>query len=571
MATPRTPRTTPSAARRPVGRGGRGTSKRRTPPSLFGAGADRRMRVVWYRRASTDESNQPYSLDAQESRLRAYTAAQPGWEFVDDYVERASAKDVEGRPQLQRLLDDAANGRFDLVLVARLDRWSRNLIDCLDTVDFLTENEVAFHSASEHFDTSTPTGVLLLQMLGMFAQFERSTIIDRIQRGNQAKIDKGLPLTGRLGYGLRVDGNGKVEAHPDTIGVVRRIFDEYVNLQYGTRTIVAGLNEDGIPGSGTAPWSPDAVIRILRNRGFVGEVRHQDAWHPGAHDPIVDTAQFEAAQELLTQRATPAAAASTGRDFVLTGTITCGRCGGAYVGSSGTGAAGRVHRYYSCVTARRYGAKKCAGPSLPAGELEDLVITALLDTYADHDLFSQAIEMHLARQAKQQDTVAEQLQAQRTLITDRERVLARYRRDYEDEKLSADRYEARASQLEDELAGMRVHEADLELALTAEQPQLPEAADLHQLHQLLRERMRTGNTDARKGVCNALIESLVVHDRDDIHPTFRLLPPTETVEALEAEDVAAEPAAAVTVGGSAASTSAFARGGPGWSQGDSNP
>lgn len=86
----------------------------------------------------------------------------------------------------------------------------------------LTAAGVSFHSASEHFDTSTPTGVLLLQMLGMFAQFERATIIDRIQKGNAAKLAQGLPLTSRLGYGLGVDKHGRVQADPDAIGVVHR-------------------------------------------------------------------------------------------------------------------------------------------------------------------------------------------------------------------------------------------------------------------------------------------------------------------------------------------------------------
>lgn len=120
----------------------------------------------------------------------------------------------------------------------------------------LTAAGVSFHSASEHFDTSTPTGVLLLQMLGMFAQFERSTIIDRIQKGNAAKLSKGLPLTGRVGYGLSVNALGKAEADPDTIGVVRRIFDDYVNERTGAKNIAKALNDDGIPTNGTAHGRP---------------------------------------------------------------------------------------------------------------------------------------------------------------------------------------------------------------------------------------------------------------------------------------------------------------------------
>lgn len=79
-----------------------------------------------------------------------------------DYVERASAKDNTSRPQLQQLLHDAAAGKFDLVLVARIDRWSRNLADLLDTIAFLGEHGVAFHSVTERFHTTNPKGKMTL-------------------------------------------------------------------------------------------------------------------------------------------------------------------------------------------------------------------------------------------------------------------------------------------------------------------------------------------------------------------------------------------------------------------------
>ena len=119
------------------------------------------LRVATYRRASPDEGNQRYSLDAQERRLRPYIASHPGW-GAGDYVERASAKDNTSRPQLQQLLQDAAAGKFDLVLVANIDRWSRNLADLLDTIAFLGEHGVAFHSVTAHFHPTNPKGKMTL-------------------------------------------------------------------------------------------------------------------------------------------------------------------------------------------------------------------------------------------------------------------------------------------------------------------------------------------------------------------------------------------------------------------------
>lgn len=174
------------------------------------------------------------------------------------------------------------------------------------------------------------------------------------------------------------------------------------------------------------------------HRGFIGEVRGQDRWWAGAHDPIIDKDLFEAAQAVAATRTTKAGAAATNSDFILTGTISCARCGGAYVGTRGT-ARGKSHRYYSCVTARRYGAKHCSGPSLPADELEKLVIDAILETYDDHGLFERAVEEYVLRRESREAPLLEQLAAQRSSIAAKQRVRDKYQDDYERGALSAER------------------------------------------------------------------------------------------------------------------------------------
>ncbi|MFC6286665.1 recombinase family protein [Nocardioides sp. GCM10027113] len=529
------------------------TAARRATPSDAATGATTpTVRVALYRRASTDEGNQPFSLDAQEQRLLPYVASQPGWTVVGDYVERASAKDVDGRPELQRLLADAERGRFDLVLVARIDRWSRSLIDLLDTVDHLAGHGVGFHSATEHFDTATPLGTLLLQMLGMFAQFERSMIIDRIQRGNAAKIAKGIPLTSRVGYGLAVDAEGRITSDPATIGVVRRIFDEYVNQQRGARAIANGLNDNAVPGPGARGWSQSSVAKVLRNRAFVGEVRHLTTWHPGAHEALIDPDLFEQAQAIADLRSTDAAAASTRRgEFVLTGTIRCGRCDGSYVGTSGTGRTGGVVRYYSCGTARRYGSKQCTGPSLPAQDLEHLVTEALLTAYSDSTLFEEAIEAHLTARDSRQAPLTEQLQAASSVLAAKQRVRNRYQDDYESGSLTAARFEARAAELDDELLALRTHVADLELQLQAPTlPAVPTQRQLDDLRAHLVAGIRDGDVSVRKSLYGALVDGIVVHDRDDIRPTFRLYDPAAAdVLATNAHDTDDDNAAEMATDG----------------------
>ena len=310
---------------------------------------------------------------------------------------------------------------------------------------------------------------------------------------------------------------------------MRRILREYVHDQRGTKAIASGLNKDAVPGPATRPWSPDSVSRVLRNRAFVGDLWHQDRWHPGAHEALVDVDLFEQAQSIADARTDSRAAAMRRGDFVLTGTITCVRCDGSYTGTSGTSRNGTAHRYYACQANKRYGAAGCDAPTLPAEEVEMLVTQALLECYSDSALFTQAIEAHLAAHAERRDPLTEQLLAANTAPESKERVRQKYQDDYEAGRLSAERYEGRAAELDREIATMSARVTELELSLDlGDLPVVPTAADLEAMHERLTEGVRSGDVMVRKALFTALIERMNVHAADDIRPTFRLYDPAAT-------------------------------------------
>src|SRR6185369_16852679 len=126
------------------------------------------VRVGIYLRRSTDDDHQSYTLDAQEDRLRSYVDSQPGWEVALRFSDDASGASTD-RKDLHRALAAARNGLIDVLLVYRVDRLSRNLRDTVQLLEDLDEAGVVFRSATEPFDTSTPMGRMLLQMLAMFA------------------------------------------------------------------------------------------------------------------------------------------------------------------------------------------------------------------------------------------------------------------------------------------------------------------------------------------------------------------------------------------------------------------
>jgi site-specific DNA recombinase len=147
----------------------------RTPHRVRQIIEDTSRRVAIYLRRSTDEDHQPFSLEAQETKLRAFVASQPGnWQIVAVYSDDASGATTD-RPELQKALRAARAGLFDTLLVYRVDRFSRSLRDLTTLLDDLDEAEVVFRSATEPFDTSTPVGRMLVQMLGVFAVISSSS------------------------------------------------------------------------------------------------------------------------------------------------------------------------------------------------------------------------------------------------------------------------------------------------------------------------------------------------------------------------------------------------------------
>jgi site-specific DNA recombinase len=293
------------------------------------------MRVATYTRISTDEDHQPYSLEAQAERIGAYVKSQDGWELTRRFSDQASGASTE-RPGLKRALAEARAGRFDLLLVYRVDRFSRSVRGLAQLLEDLDAAGVAFRSATEPFDTTTPAGRMMVPMLGVFAEFERATIVDRVIAGMERKPARGAWCGGSRPFGYDVDpATGYLAPKADEAPLVPVMFDRYVHGREGARALAVWLNESGHRTKAGRPWSHTAVLTVLRNPVYVGKVFFREALHDGPHEHLVDEKLFERVQALLSERGEDCSKrASATSPFLLAGLVVCTRCGKHYVGTS---------------------------------------------------------------------------------------------------------------------------------------------------------------------------------------------------------------------------------------------
>lgn len=351
---------------------------------------DARRRAALYVRVSTEEqATHGFSIAGQIERLEAYALSQQ-WQILPPYVDDGfSGKDLN-RPAIQRLLTDAKQKKFDLLLVFKIDRISRNVGDLIKLGEHLNTIGVGLRSATEPFDTTNSSGKLLFNMLGSFAQFERELIGERTRLGLRRRKREGK-WNGIAPFGYRMTEGGALELHPQERPFVRRVFDLFLEKNWGATHIARQLRvEDHMTRRNRGRWVTQSVWKMLSNPIYAGfsEVEGElKAQHPA----IVTWAEFERVQEVLASRA-----CTTGPQLhspnVLLGRLRCGLCGGVMTTAKGCGRAKVRIYYYAC----RGKDRGCRLEYIPARALEISVIDELKQIATRPDL----IDRYLKRLAE---------------------------------------------------------------------------------------------------------------------------------------------------------------------------
>lgn len=494
------------------------------------------VRVGVYVRRSTDEEHQPYSIEAQDTSLTAYVASQPGWRLVQRFADDASGA-TTNRSGLQRALKAARAGLIDVLLVYRVDRFSRRLRDLVDLLDQLTDAGVAFRSATEPIDTSTPMGRLLLQLLGMFAEFEREVIIDRVINGMERKA-----AAGRWRGGQRPCG---YQPHPDThvlqvvddeAPIIRTIFTTYTDERIGTRAIAHRLNEHGYRTVVGGPWSGHQVVRVLTNRAYLGEITFRDVTVPNAHEPIIDPDTFDLAQQILTARGDDhRRRASNASDYLFTGRLRCPDCGKAMIGTAATGRS-QTYRYYTCFTRARYGKQECSTPRLPADDLDRAVLAAMREFYADRtDLIAKAVAD--ARQfytTSHADRMTERAMVDAELAKTNAAV-DRYFTAFENGTMSEETAAPRLDKLSAKIKQLRQRRDELTEELDGE-PTMPAPSELADIVAHIDQVIDRNQPAQTKTLIDALVTEVKIIGPAQVIPIFRVPQPHSTHDDADTDE-----------------------------------
>jgi site-specific DNA recombinase len=480
-------------------------------------------RVCLYTRISTDEENQPTSLHSQRERLEAFCKAQEGWRIVVHEEDRSTGAKLD-RPGLTQALDLARAGKIDLLLVYRVDRLSRKVRQLAQLAEELDRLGVVLRSATEPFDTGSAAGRMMLQMLGVFAEFEHATIVERVSAGIERRAKEGRWATGRLPFGYRRNNRKDVIPDERTAPTVKRIFELYIRGRLGTAAIARQLVDEQAAAP-PAGWQPATVQLVLQNEAYLGRVIWRGESMPGLHEPLIDELTFQRAQRLLRERGEDMALRrSNPGDYLLSGLVRCGRCRRAYVGASARGNGGLYH-YYACSGRQKLGPKGCDGERIPRDKLETAVIHQLAALYRDGTLIREALHAATAKAQQFQPALEQQRRALAEETRRAERALVRYYAGFEAGDLDAKRFEARVSALEARLDALREQDADLARQLAPQASTAPDAAELAAVADNLETTIATADPRQAKALLRLLIKDLRVNARSEILPTYRIVTP----------------------------------------------
>ncbi len=239
-------------------------------------------KVAIYARVSTEEqAREGLSVEAQIDKCESFCKARD-WEIFKVYRDAGFSAGTLDRPALELLLRDAQEKKFDIILVYKIDRFSRKLRDLIMVLDDLKEKSINFTSVTEQIDTTSAMGEAFFQIIGVFAQLERGMVKERVELAFDRKIDLGESLS-RAPFGYFYDNNRKMVSDPQNSLKVKEIFEMWVS----------GINYKEICQKFSIPAS--TLYQMIKNPVYLGKIKYKGQLYAGKHSALIDEELFNKA------------------------------------------------------------------------------------------------------------------------------------------------------------------------------------------------------------------------------------------------------------------------------------
>lgn len=373
----------------------------------------RRLRCAIYTRKSSEEGldMEFNSLDAQREACEAYVASQraEGWAAVRErYDDGGFSGGSLERPALQQLLADVQDGLVDVIVVYKIDRLSRSLMDFAKLVDVFDRNSVTFVSVTQTFNTTTSMGRLTLNILLSFAQFEREVIGERIRDKFAASRKRGMWMGGFVPTGYDVVDR-KLVINEAEAATVRHIFQRFVEV--GSATLLTReLVAQGVVSKRGRLIDKGFLYKLLRNRVYIGEAVHKGTSYPGEHEAIVTRELWDKVDAILQESPRSRAANSRVQTPALLKGLMFTEAGVAMTPTA-TKKGSRLYRYYTSMDSirNRAGEGQDGFVRLNAGMVEGAVLGEIRKLLRTPEVASRAIAA--AREADPAIETSEVVQA----------------------------------------------------------------------------------------------------------------------------------------------------------------
>ena len=340
----------------------------------------KKIRCAIYTRKSSEEGlDQEFnSLNAQREACEAYIKSQlhEGWILVDkQYNDGGFSGGTLERPAVKELFKDIEAGKIDIVMVYKVDRLTRSLMDFSKIVELFDKHSASFVSITQQFNTTTSMGRLTLNVLLSFAQFEREVTGERIRDKIAASKKKGMWVGGipPIGYLLK---ERKLIIDQIQAEKVRFVFQKYIELKNVDRLRLYLKSNEILTKNGNN-FSKGSLYHLLSNKAYIRLITHKEKTYQGQHEPILEKEIWEEAEKILIQnRITKKSGISSKSPSLLTGKLFDDK--GNYMSPSHSNTSNRKYRYYvsqAIIQGRKVEAGSIS--KIPAGEIEKTVTSEI--------------------------------------------------------------------------------------------------------------------------------------------------------------------------------------------------